>query len=97
MRTFIGAALAAAVSASSSDHWAVLIAGSNTYSNYRHQADVHHAYQILKNQGYPAEQIILMSYDDIANNRSNPFPGQIFNKPNGENVYFADDIDYRGA
>jgi len=57
---------------------------------------VHHAYQILKNQGYPAEQIILMSYDDIANNRSNPFPGQIFNKPNGDNVYFADDIDYRG-
>jgi legumain len=27
------------------------------------------------------ENIITMAYDDIANSGSNPFPGQIFNKP----------------
>ena len=80
----------------SSDHWAVLVAGSNTYSNYRHQSDVHHAYQIMKANGIPEDQIILMSYDDIANNSRNPFPGEIFNHPNGENVYFQDDISYSG-
>lgn len=27
-------------------HWAVLVAGSNGWGNYRHQADVYHAYQV---------------------------------------------------
>ncbi|GMH22761.1 hypothetical protein Nepgr_024604 [Nepenthes gracilis] len=31
--------------------WAVLVAGSSGYGNYRHQADVCHAYQILKRGG----------------------------------------------
>lgn len=26
------------------DHWAVIVAGSNGFWNYRHQADVCHAY-----------------------------------------------------
>jgi glycosylphosphatidylinositol transamidase (GPIT) subunit GPI8 len=30
----------------SADQWAVLVAGSHTYDNYRHQADVLHAYQV---------------------------------------------------
>ena len=33
------------------DHWAVLIAGSSGYGNYRHQSDVCHAYQVLKAGG----------------------------------------------
>ena len=94
MRSFILASLAALAMAE--DHWAVLVAGSNMYYNYRHQADVHHAYQILKNNGVPESNIILMSYDDIARSGSNPYPGQIFNKPDGENVYFQDDISYSG-
>ena len=28
-----------------------------------------------------------MSYDDIANNRSNPFPGKIFNKVKNYQIY----------
>lgn len=28
-------------------HWALLAAGSNGWYNYRHQADVFHAYQVL--------------------------------------------------
>jgi legumain len=27
--------------------WALLVAGSNGYDNYRHQADICHAYQVL--------------------------------------------------
>jgi legumain len=29
------------------DHWAVLVAGSRGFVNYRHQADVCHAYHLL--------------------------------------------------
>ena len=97
MKTFFAAALAGSVSAAASDHWAVLVAGSNTYGNYRHQADVAHAYQILTSQGYLPENIIYMAYDDIANNRENPFPGQLFNRTNGPNVYDANAIDYKGT
>ena len=54
------------------DHWAVLIAGSSGYGNYRHQADVCHAYQIVKAQGIKPEQIIVLSTDDIANRSTHP-------------------------
>lgn len=32
----------------SAGNWAVIVAGSNTYANYRHQSDVFHAYKILR-------------------------------------------------
>ena len=63
------------------DHWAVLIAGSSGYGNYRHQADACHAYQISLKAGIKPEQIILLAVDDIANNQENPYPGKMFNKP----------------
>lgn len=69
------------------DNWAVLVAGSNGYYNYRHQADVCHAYQILHNFGFPDSNIITMMYDDIAHNTLNPFKGNIINRHNGKNVY----------
>lgn len=37
------------------NHWAVLVAGSNTYGNYRHQADICHSYQIMKKNGIPED------------------------------------------
>ena len=95
MKTFIAAALAGYATAS--DHWAVLVAGSNTYSNYRHQADVAHAYVILRGQGIPAENIIYMAYDDVADNSRNPLKGQLFNKTDGPNVYDPSVVDYKGA
>jgi legumain len=33
-------------------NWAVLVAGSNTWYNYRHQADVFHAYKMLLAKGF---------------------------------------------
>jgi legumain len=78
------------------DHWAVLVAGSNGYWNYRHQADICRAYNILVKNGMPAENIIVMAYDDVARDPQNPYPGQLFNKPDGPDVYKGCQIDYRG-
>lgn len=77
-------------------HWALLVAGSKGYGNYRHQADICHSYQILKNLGIPEDNIVTMMYDDIAQNRRNPFKGSIINVPNGPNVYAGVKIDYKG-
>jgi len=77
------------------DNWAVIIASSCGYDNYRHQADAFHAYQILIEQGMDPEKIIFMACDDIATAEENPFPGEIFNDPNGDNVYDSDALDYR--
>jgi legumain len=76
--------------------WAVLIAGSNGWYNYRHQADISHAYHILLKHGVLPEKIIVLMYDDIAHNPQNPYMGKIYNKPNGNDVYEGVKIDYRG-
>ncbi|KAF8400956.1 hypothetical protein HHK36_014259 [Tetracentron sinense] len=76
--------------------WAVLIAGSNGYWNYRHQADVCHAFQILKSGGLKDENIIVFMYDDIAFNSENPRPGVVINKPHGGDVYEGVPKDYTG-
>jgi len=93
-----GAAMFASAEAA---HWAVIMAGSNTYGNYRHQADACHAYQIAKKNGIPESNIIMLAYDDIANNGRNPFPGKMFNKPTaagvpGVDVYEGCNINYKG-
>ncbi|KAJ7966459.1 putative Vacuolar-processing enzyme [Quillaja saponaria] len=76
--------------------WAVLIAGSNGYWNYRHQSDVCHAYQLLRKGGLKDENIIVFMYDDIAYNEENPRPGVIINKPDGDDVYKGVPKDYTG-
>jgi legumain len=81
--------------------WAVIVAGSNTYGNYRHQSDACHAVQIVKKNGITPDHIINMVYDDIANNPSNPYKGQVFNKPTaagtpGFDVYNGCQKDYTG-
>jgi len=81
------------------DDWAVLVAGSNTWGNYRHQADICHAYQVVHSNGIPDERIIMLYYDDIASTSYNPFPGKIFNKPTtgpGTDVYAGCKKDYVG-
>ncbi|KAG8659406.1 vacuolar-processing enzyme [Manihot esculenta] len=76
--------------------WAVLVAGSMGYGNYRHQADVCHAYQLLRKGGLKEENIIVFMYDDIAKNEMNPRPGVIINHPQGEDVYAGVPKDYTG-
>lgn len=77
-------------------HWVVIVAGSNGWYNYRHQADACHAYQIVHRNGIPDEQIIVMMYDDIANSEDNPTPGVVINRPNGTDVYKGVLKDYTG-
>ena len=96
LKYIIALAFIGLVAADPKDHWAVLIAGSNGYWNYRHQADICHSYQIMKNNGIPESNIIVLSYDDVANDGENPFKGKLFNKPNGTDVYAGCKIDYRG-
>ncbi|THD20134.1 Legumain [Fasciola hepatica] len=78
-------------------HWAVLVAGSRGWYNYRHQADVCHAYHVLRKNGIPRENIITMMYDDVAYHRRNPFPGKLFNDYQHKDVYEGVKIDYRGT
>jgi legumain len=81
-------------------HWAVLVAGSNTWSNYRHQSDIFHTYQVLLKKGFDPNKILVFAYNDIANSPSNKFPGKVFNKPTnsapGVDVYAGVKIDYQG-
>jgi legumain len=91
----------AILGAASAANWAVVVAGSNQYYNYRHQADVCHAYQTLHSHGIPNSNIITLFYDDIANDPQNPYPGQLFNKPTdastpGVDVYKGCQKDYTG-
>ena len=97
----ISLAASSLLKAAKESHWAVLVAGSNGFWNYRHQSDICHAYQILIKNGMPASRIITLAFDDIASDYSNPFPGQIFNKPSpngkGFDVYKGCKLDYTGS
>ncbi|KAM6912197.1 legumain [Xenentodon cancila] len=77
-------------------HWVLIVAGSNGWYNYRHQADACHAYQIVHRNGIPDEQIVVMMYDDLAGNEENPTPGVLINRPNGTDVYKGVPKDYTG-
>ncbi|XP_062325545.1 legumain [Osmerus eperlanus] len=75
-------------------NWVVIVAGSNGWYNYRHQADACHAYQIVHKNGIPDEQIVVMMYDDLAENDDNPTKGVVINRPNGTDVYKGVPKDY---
>jgi legumain len=80
------------------DNWAVLVSGSKTMSNYRHHADVGHAYRILRKGGIPAERIVVMAHNDVPTDKFNPFPGEVYNWPTvsaSDNVWSDIKIDYQ--
>lgn len=74
--------------------WAMLVAGSNSWYNVRHQADVCHAYQILHKNGLPDSNVVTFMFDDVAYSAQNPTPGIIINLPNGPDVYEGVVKDY---
>lgn len=76
------------------DRWALLVATSSGWENYRHQADVLNMYQILRHYGYDDDHIVLIVEDDIANNTKNPEPGVMRSRIGGENVRQGAVIDY---
>ena len=52
--------------------WALLVATSRGWDNYRHQADVFAQYQMLRAAGVPAERIIVVAEDDVARTTATP-------------------------
>ena len=88
------------LSKANESHWAVLVAGSNGFWNYRHQSDICHSYHLLIKNGMNANRIITLAYDDIASDSENPIQGKIFNKPDptgeGIDVYAGCKLDYTG-
>ncbi|XP_059315744.1 vacuolar-processing enzyme beta-isozyme-like [Lycium ferocissimum] len=82
---------------SGSVQWAVICGiGSTLYQDYRHQADVCHAFQLLKRGGLKEENIIVFMDDSIAQHPWNPRPGILINHPDGIDVYAGVPKDYTG-
>ena len=77
------------------DNYAVLVAASEGWKNYRHQADVLGMYQHLKAKGYDDDHILLILADDIARNERNPLQGVVRREVSGKNLYEGVQIDYR--
>ena len=65
------------------EQWALIVTGSKTYDNYRHHADVAHAYQRIIAGGVPAARIISLQFGDVPFDPENPYPGKLFNRPSG--------------
>ena len=77
------------------ERWALLIAGSSGWANYRFQADVFAMYQLLRQHGYDDDHIVLICQDDIALHKNNPYQGALYVDESGVNVYNQSAIDYR--
>lgn len=77
------------------DNYAVLVAASKDWKNYRHQADVLGMYHYLKGKGYDDYHIILIIADDIAYNEKNPSQGVVRREIGGDNLYKDLQIDYK--
>lgn len=77
------------------DRWALLVAGSDTWQDYRHQADVLAMYWTLKYCGYDDDHIILVEENNLAYNIQNPVKGNVHNSVGGFNLYNNAYIDYQ--
>lgn len=77
------------------ERWALLIAASKGWDNYRFQADVFAMYQILKQHGYDDDHIVLICEDDIVYNSKNVEQGVLRVSDDGDNLYDASAIDYK--
>ena len=76
-------------------NYAVLVAASEGWKNYRHQADVLGFYHYLKGKGYDDDHIILIMADDIAYNEKNPLQGVVRRGVSGKNLYDDVTVDYK--
>ena len=77
------------------DRYAVVMATSTGWDNYRHQADALDIYRMLKKAGYDDDHIVLITEDDLADNPENPHPGVVHVLPDGENLHPGVVNDYK--
>lgn len=84
-----------APAATRTDTWALVVALSSGWDNYRHQADALRQYQTLRAGGVPDDHIILILADDLAGAAGNPLPGTVRNVPGGPNLRAGAAVDYK--
>jgi len=53
-------------------NWAVILATTSSWKDYRHQSDIHRVYRGLINQGMDPANIITFSWETAAYNEMNP-------------------------
>lgn len=76
--------------------WAVIIATSSGWKNYRHQADALAFYDLLKQNGVNDNNIILFLIDDMPWTKENPIKGDVHHMPKGRNLRSDAKVDYYG-
>lgn len=77
------------------ERWALLVAASDRWEDYRFQADVLAMYHLLKCAGYDDDHIVLIMEDNLAYHDLNPDKGEIRVEPDGENLYHDVTVDYK--
>lgn len=77
------------------ERWALLVAGSRGWANYRFQADVFAMYQLLRQHGYDDDHIVLIAEGDVATHSKNTFAPDLRTSNDGPNLYQASAIDYK--
>lgn len=76
------------------DTWALLVAFSTGFSNYRHQSDLLRQYQILRQGGVPDDHIVVVSADDAATASQNRERGVLRNEIGGRDLRAGFVTDY---
>ena len=71
--------------------YAILVQGSNSMNNYRHQADVLSVYQMLRQKGFDDDHIILIIDGALAFDPNNNEPGVIRNYMLGHDLLGGND------
>jgi len=80
------------------DQYALLVQGSTGWNNYRHEADVLNVYQLLRDNGFDDDHIILITADYAANAPENTIDrGAVRTETNGRNLYEGVRIDYQNT
>jgi ABC-type branched-subunit amino acid transport system substrate-binding protein/glycosylphosphatidylinositol transamidase (GPIT) subunit GPI8 len=75
--------------------WALLVAASDGWENYRHQADVMAQYQRLRAGGVPADHIIVVAANDLAQSPQNRDRGAVRYFVGGADLIPGFHPDYR--
>lgn len=75
-------------------NYALLIATSESWLNYRHQADILSIYKRLKSFGMDDDHIVLIIEDNLAESPSNPAPGTLIDF-DGNSIYDNVKVDYK--
>ena len=75
--------------------YALIVAPSSDWENYRYQAGAYLIYKMLKDNGMDDDHIVLVSEDDIARHPNNPTPGRILPPKGDGNLYEGVTVDYK--